>query len=457
MPTRTRLTRFLGAKLYGFRLLSNKFVTMFPQSLISAFKWGPKANSNREWEAFLIMFRRPLICMLTLLTFLAFSAPVLGEEHVNQNDDMTLVLDHNKVTVSRDVGVIEIPSTIINFSDQPLTLVVSAVPVPEGWIVELRHSSNDYQISEVSLLSRAHSEFLLRLYPPESVAYGEYEFPVVVTSVTNSDSRISDVLNVTVAPIGTLKDPEGKGVELDVTYPSQIGPAHKMFEFDLEVKNLTGLETTYNLIAQASDNWEVAFVPSFDQSKVISSISLVKTGRQVVKIQVTPPLQAIPGKYPVLVVAFNEEYATQMLLEIDIIGQGELRATLAEDRLDIEAIAGKSVTAEMEIANISSVDIKDLVLLASAPTGWEINFGDRTVDLLEAGETIDVAAEIIPPTSAIPGDYYIALSAVNPDAYITLNVRVIVKQSTIWRWFGLGMVLVVVGGLLGLYIKLSRR
>ena len=111
----------------------------------------------------------------------------------------------------------------------------------------------------------------------------------------------------------------------------------------------------------------------------------------------------------------------------------------------------------MEIANISSVDIKDLVLLASAPTGWEINFGDRTVDLLEAGETIDVAAEIIPPTSANPGDYYIALSAVNPDAYITLNVRVIVKQSTIWRWFGLGMVLVVVGGLLGLYIKLSRR
>ena len=47
--------------------------------------------------------------------------------------------------------------------------------------------------------------------------------------------------------------------------------------------------------------------------------------------------------------------------------------------------------------------------------------------------------------------------AINIDAVDSLEVRVTVTQSTIWGWLGILIVIAVLGGLGGLFLKLGRR
>jgi uncharacterized membrane protein len=415
-------------------------------------------ESHHRIKGVVIIMRRFLLASAIVLLLAALPVPraALGVERPGLAGEIALVILFNDITVSKDDAQVDVQSSVLNLTGDRLLFSLSVTDVPVSWIAELRGESDDYQVGDMALAAQAQADFFLRLKLPADLEPGDRE--IKVRAVSSSGEVIAQqVLTVTIGLDDVLLDVDDIGVSLDTTYPDQTGTPSERFEFDLEVRNETGREITFSLAAQAPANWEVIFLPSFDQSKVISSIGLGKTGRQVVKVRVIPPLQALPGRYPIVVAAFNEEYATQMLLVVNVTGQGELRATLKDSRLDVASIAGKETPALLRIANIGAGDLETVTLLANANPSWEVIFEPAVIDFLASGESVDVEVIVMPPKSAIPGDYLVSMHAVTPQVSTTLNIRVAVEQSTLWRWFGLAMVLVVMGGLLGLYVKLSLR
>ncbi|MDE2764948.1 MAG: hypothetical protein OXI25_00760, partial [Chloroflexota bacterium] len=64
---------------------------------------------------------------------------------------------------------------------------------------------------------------------------------------------------------------------------------------------------------------------------------------------------------------------------------------------------------------------------------------------------------ITPPSDAIPGDYAVTITARSPEDFSDVEFRVSVSQSTIWGWLGIVIVIIVLGGLIGLFVRLGRR
>ena len=73
--------------------------------------------------------------------------------------------------------------------------------------------------------------------------------------------------------------------------------------------------------------------------------------------------------------------------------------------------------------------------------------------------TKEVQAIIKPPDNVIAGDYLVTFTASTTDTLASGNVavRVTVLTPTTWGWVGVGVVLLVVGGLVLVFLKLGRR
>ena len=68
-----------------------------------------------------------------------------------------------------------------------------------------------------------------------------------------------------------------------------------------------------------------------------------------------------------------------------------------------------------------------------------------------------VKISILPPPRTIPGDYMFTVRAVGKQDQTDMDLRVTVKRSTVWGWVGIGIVVVIIASLVGIFVKLGRR
>ncbi|MDA1035444.1 MAG: NEW3 domain-containing protein, partial [Chloroflexi bacterium] len=128
--------------------------------------------------------------------------------------------------------------------------------------------------------------------------------------------------------------------------------------------------------------------------------------------------------------------------------------------LSMGATAGEEASNVLRLTNYGTGNVKDIALDADAPPQWEVTFPqfvDDTVGELPINQQIDVQVKITAPDDTIPGDYMVTLRGRSQDALGEVDIRVTVDQSTIWGWLGIVLVLLVVGGLLGVFWRLGRR
>ena len=199
-------------------------------------------------------------------------------------------------------------------------------------------------------------------------------------------------------------------------------------------------------------------MPSFGEERLISSISVGDALSERIDVRVTPPRGTDAGDYFVPVRVYDEVgFEATTLLQVTVRGQGDIIATTDTGRLNIEATAGEEASAKLRITNIGTAELTDISLVADAPQGWEVTFEPSTVPPLPAANLIDIPFTVLPAGDAIPGDYLVTLRSIHPDTADALEIRVTVAQSTIWGWLGIVLVVLVIGGLAGLFWRLGRR
>ncbi|MCI0815647.1 MAG: hypothetical protein J4N29_01205, partial [Chloroflexi bacterium] len=299
-------------------------------------------------------------------------------------------------------------------------------------------------------------------------AAGDYAFVLIVTSPDGGVEYDRATYTVGV-PKELTEEEEGGELTLRSSFPVLSGPATSSYEFEVVIRNETGEERAFGLKADVlnedgvpQQNWQLSFKPSFGQERIISTISVPNNLTENLDILVTLPRNTPPGDYliPVTVTSEDEVYEEVVGLVLRIRGQGSLSVTTDTGLLSVDATAGGASSVVFRLFNIGTAPLTDINLSADRPTDWKITYSKESIELLSdlTGENfVDVPVTIEPPGDAVPGDYLLTLRASNVESTDTIQMRVTVTQSTIWGWLGIVLVLGVLGGLVGLFVRLGRR
>lgn len=91
------------------------------------------------------------------------------------------------------------------------------------------------------------------------------------------------------------------------------------------------------------------------------------------------------------------------------------------------------------------------------PENWEVVFKPEAIEAIAPGDLKQVEMIITPYEEALVGDYSINVNIEGEKANKSLEFRITVKVSATWGWIGIGIIILVIGGLLGLFRTLGRR
>jgi uncharacterized membrane protein len=86
-----------------------------------------------------------------------------------------------------------------------------------------------------------------------------------------------------------------------------------------------------------------------------------------------------------------------------------------------------------------------------------VTFKPEKIDALEPGALKQVEVTVKTASQALVGDYSVGVMVNGEKSDKTVEMRVTVKASTAWGWIGVGVIIIVIAGLSGLFIWLGRR
>ncbi|MQF87036.1 MAG: hypothetical protein FI734_06240 [SAR202 cluster bacterium] len=421
-----------------------------------------------------------VITLACVLLFTAFSANAYAKK-INYT-----VVDENNIKMDSPVRSFEMGSRevradlvidLYNLSeatksldiiDSSRTVRLNVAEIPKDWDVAIWDRFFDLKVNEIVVeppKSKNMPSQSLRLridLPDQRPDPGKYSFQVEVVSPDGKIKYDNAKYTVIVPSPPASTD---TGVSVSSTFPVLTGSVTSEFEFEIVIVNDTGADSSFklegeavNANAQALTGWQISYAPSFGGDRLIASISVSDALSERVDVKVKPPSNTEPGDYFIPVkISDDAGFEATTLLQITLKGQGEIITSTDTGLLNVDAVAGEQALTKLRITNIGTGELTNLSLLADAPQGWEVDFEITEVASLPAANMIDVPISITPGKDAIPGDYLITLRTIHPDTSDYLEIRVTVAQSTIWGWLGILLVVVVIGGLAGLYWRIGRR
>ena len=403
-----------------------------------------QANLNRK------LFSIPLII---LILFFAIPSFLFAQEEKEKKDlrperGIAVYTEYSGVTVPKGEAV-KMDLTLENKGRKDETIDVKISTIPKGWKATLRGGS--YVVSGMFVPNGKSRNLALNLEPDKAVGPGTYDFEF---DARTEDGKFTSTHKLSV----TVQEKIAGAEDLTATtsYPILRGQTDASFEFTIEVQNKLEAERTVNLSAVAPEKWEVNFKPSYE-TKLISSF-LVKGGQsQNVAVQVNPPKDASPGEYPILVRVSSGGKTAEVKLKVVLTGIYKIDAGTPTGILSLEAVAGKTANFSLFVKNTGSAVNRNITFSSFKPENWDVTFKPEKIDALEPGALKQVEVTVKTAPQALVGDYSVGALVNGEKSDKTVEMRVTVKASTAWGWIGIGIIIVVIAGLSGLFIWLGRR
>ncbi len=256
--------------------------------------------------------------------------------------------------------------------------------------------------------------------------------------------------------------PEEK-IEVVPTYPRMEAIAGGTFQFEVGLTysgTLAGRD--FDLQVTGPKNWDVYMTPQYENDKKISAIRLQQyPGNIKIRLVATAPFFPLPdpGQYKIKLEAVSGQ----------VKGSGELTAVITakyilstapalEGRYNTTAQAGSDNFFSINVSNLGSAPIDNIKFSSTKPEGWTVEFKPDKIESLGAIDEQTVDVNIKPAPKTIAGDYLITLTASGTQTSAgNMNIRVTVETPSVWGWVGVGIILVVVAGVIGIFMRFSRR
>ena len=336
-----------------------------------------------------------------------------------------------------------------NLSEEGCDADLSIESLPEGW--------DGYFIGDSSEISKVHINkegadnsglATFKLTVPDDVQEGTYN----VKLKADAGNGDSDVLELEVK----VQEEQNGQSDFSSEYPELEGSSGTSFSFDTTLVNNRKEEQSYSLSATIPDGWQVSFTPSGESSAVASAT--VGAGSSLsITVAVTPPETIEEGEYTIPCAAVSASENLTMDLKVKITGSYEVQLSTPSGNLNCDAYANAAKNVTLSVTNNGNVELTDLSLTSSAPSGWEVEFDEDTIESLAAGETKEVTAKITPDSSAMTGDYMTTITVKNAETESQAEFRVSVKTRTGWGIAAIAVILVLIGILGCIFKKYGRR
>ncbi len=333
-----------------------------------------------------------------------------------------------------------------NYSGVSQNITLSVAEIPEGW--EGTFSAGSNQVSVVHVKNQeVNSDVSFAVDVPLETADGEYTIRLAAQGEDFSD-EMTIVLTVSAEEIGESS--------FTAEYPSQEGDATTDFTFSATLINNTLSSQNYSFTSNAPSGWQVSFQPSGETTSV-AALDVEARTTQAMDISVTPPENVEAGTYEIPVTATSVNESMPITLSVTITGSYGLTLSTPSGRLSLDAYANQESAVQLSLTNTGNSDLTNVNLTSSAPTGWTVRFANETIDIIEAGATVETTMYITPGEDAMSGDYATTVTARNSDANDSVDFRITVKTETIWGLTGIGVIVLLAVVIIIVMRKYGRR
>lgn len=316
--------------------------------------------------------------------------------------------------------------------------------VPKGWRAVLR--GGGFVIDGVMTDPDRPPAVELEVQVPPDAPPGRYGLRVVGRAASGVD-----VLGI---DLRVSRGAEG-GVTLTTDSPRLAGPADSTFTFDLQLRNDTPRDATFDLEGAGPPGWLVDVRPVGEQ--LATSIRVGGGESESVQVEVDPPDDTVAGRYPVLVRAAGGGLSARAELTVEVTGNYELVFTTPDERLSADVGAGGTTTVVMVVRNTGTAPLADLRFDADPPTDWTVRFAPERIAQVAPGDSVPVRVLITPAGDAVAGDYIVRLSARNDQVSEDVDLRTTVRTSGLWGFVGIALILAALGGLWWVFQRYGRR
>ncbi|MBI4288002.1 MAG: hypothetical protein HY671_06210 [Chloroflexi bacterium] len=324
------------------------------------------------------------------------------------------------------------------------------VSPPSGW--EARFSDFSFGLRGVYVAAGKEQEVTFRAKPPADAAVSDYTFDL---KAITRDKQVQDTLRITIGI--QAQGATAEKVQMVTLYPEVSTPAGASIQFNIDLTNQGRTDRTFELVVKgAPQQWTTSVEPAFEK-KQISTISLKAGETKGVNLILTPNERQAPGDFPVSFTARSGSVQETLNLKVGVTGSYDILVTTPTGRLNADAVAGQESVMALVVANIGTAEVKGISFSSTKPDGWDIKFEPEKIDTLAAAEIREVSVKIKAPDKTIAGDYAISLNALGQRSSSTKDIRVTVSTPTKWGAVGIGIVVVVVAGLAGIFVRLGRR
>ena len=324
---------------------------------------------------------------------------------------------------------------------------------PDNWKVTIK--TYKYTITGMHVPAGEDKTLTFEAEPNKEVKPGKYEFQVEAQT-PDGQFKMAQTIAATVKEKVKEEAKESKGVKLSTTYPVLRGPTDAKFEFSIDVNSELNDDAVFDLLAQGPQDWEINFKPAYE-SKYISSLQVKGNQSKSVSVELKPATEAKAGEYPIKVRASAGDAKGEIDLMIVLTGTYGLDAGTTSGLLSLEAKQGKPANMSIYVRNTGSAPNNEIKFMTFKPENWKVEFKPEKLDKLEPGELKQVEVIITPYAEALVGDYSVGVEIQGEKASKTLEFRTTVKASATWGWIGIGIIVVVIAGLSGLFRWLGRR
>ncbi len=402
----------------------------------------------------------PILFLSLLLYFGYTPSSVYASEHNQKSnkedaeeskESFNLIISYTDVTVGPGQDF-EMDAEVVNRRKNPVHVFLETQSVPEGWEVGFHSRFPSFPIRAVMVQGKKSTTLEFKAKVPDKIEPGDYEVMIVAKDKAGTTTQKDKVI----FRVSSEKVETG-GLKMESQYPVLSGASNQTFKFSIELENETDEALTTALSAQAPPGWRVAIKPQFEDTQ-ISSIALKKDSTETLSVEINPPVTAKAGDYPITIKARSGSFQTENKLKITLTGTYDLQVgTPPPGNLNTSITAGEKAQVVFLIGNAGTAALRNLSFLSTKPEKWNVKFEPEKIDSLEVGEVREVKTEILAPKRTIAGDYLLVVTSNSPDVNKSIEYRVTVSTPTVWGWIGFVIVILVVLGLGGVFVRLGRR
>lgn len=335
-------------------------------------------------------------------------------------------------------------------SDETVEVWVSDLPT--GW--KARVKTYRFTVTGIHVPAGEDKNLTFEAQPPKDISPGKYTFRI---EAKTHDSQFKMVQEVLVIITGAeKKSDEDRGVRLTTSYPEIRGPSDAAFEFSMEVNSKLDNDAVFDLFAQGPKGWEINFKPAYE-TKFITSLRLKANQNQTIAVEVNPPPMTEAGEYPINVRVSSGDAKGEVQLAVILTGTYGLEVGTPNGLLSLDARQGKPANLSFYVKNTGSAANHEIKFMSFKPENWKVAFSPEKLDVVEPNDLKQVEMTIVPYEDALVGDYSISVNIEGEKASKIIELRTTVKASAAWGWVGIGIIVMVIAGLFGIFRWLGRR